>query len=58
MYPINKSLAYLFIYKFDQLNQFDDWTLFCPSSKYQIFMLNLIICNSIFNRRKFLYILY
>jgi len=36
MYPINTSLAYFLIYKFDQipqLNQIDGWTLFCPSSK-------------------------
>jgi hypothetical protein len=38
--PLNASLAYLFIYKFDQLpqlnssiNQIDGWTLLCPSSK-------------------------
>ncbi|CAF4448237.1 unnamed protein product, partial [Adineta steineri] len=35
--PLNTSLAYLFIYKFDQLpqlntsiNNIDGWTLFCP----------------------------
>ncbi len=40
MHPLNLSLAYLFIYKFDQtpqlnssINQIDGWTLFCPSSK-------------------------
>ena len=38
--PLNTSLAYLFIYKFDQLPQLnssinfiDGWTLLCPSSK-------------------------
>jgi hypothetical protein len=40
MHPLNLSLVYLFIYKFDQtpqlnssINQIDGWTLFCPSSK-------------------------
>ncbi len=40
MHPLNITLAYLFIYKFDQtpqlnssINQIDGWTLFCPSSK-------------------------
>jgi len=40
MHPLNLSLAYLFLYKFDQtpqlnssINQIDGWTLFCPSSK-------------------------
>jgi hypothetical protein len=40
MHPLNTSLAYLFIYKFDQtpllnssVNLIDGWTLFCPSSK-------------------------
>ena len=39
--PLNITLGYLFIYKFDQtpqLNsmkyQIDDWTLFCPSSEF------------------------
>ncbi len=39
MHPLNTSLAYLFIYKFDQtpllnssVNLIDGWTLFCPSS--------------------------
>ncbi len=39
MRPLNTSLAYLFIYKFDQtpllnssVNLIDGWTLFCPSS--------------------------
>ncbi len=38
--PLNTSLAYLFIFKFDQtpllnssINLIDGWTLFCPSSK-------------------------
>jgi hypothetical protein len=37
--PLNISLAYLFIYKFDQapqlnssINQIDGWTIFCPSN--------------------------
>jgi hypothetical protein len=33
--PLNTSLAYLFIYKFDQIpqwNQMDGWTLFCPEN--------------------------
>ncbi|CAF4641422.1 unnamed protein product [Rotaria sp. Silwood1] len=37
--PLNKKLAYLFIYKFDHspilnslINQIDEWTLFCPSN--------------------------
>jgi hypothetical protein len=39
MRPLNTSLAYLFIYKFDQtpllnssINLIDGWTLFCPIS--------------------------
>ena len=38
MHPLNTTIAYLFIYKFDQtpqlnssLNTIDGWTLFCPS---------------------------
>jgi hypothetical protein len=38
--PLNISLGYLFIYKFDQspqlnssVNQIDGWTVLCPSSK-------------------------
>ena len=34
MHPLNESLAYLMIYKFDQipqLNALDGWRLFCPS---------------------------
>jgi hypothetical protein len=41
MRPLNTSLAYLFIYKFDQtpllnssINLIDGWTLFCPISKF------------------------
>jgi hypothetical protein len=41
MHPLNTSLAYLFIYKFDQtpllnssVNLIDGWTLFCPISKF------------------------
>jgi hypothetical protein len=36
IHRLNKNLAYLLIYKFDQLfqltNQMDNWTLLCPSS--------------------------
>jgi hypothetical protein len=32
--PLNQSLAYLFIYKFDQLNQLNGSIIFCPSSKF------------------------
>ncbi|CAF3807836.1 unnamed protein product [Rotaria sp. Silwood1] len=39
MHPLNSSLAYLFIYKFDQtpqlnssINSINGWTLFCPSN--------------------------
>lgn len=34
MHPLNVTLAYAFIYRFDhspQMNQFDDWTVWCPS---------------------------
>jgi hypothetical protein len=38
--PLNTSVAYLFIYKFDStpllnisIRQIDGWSLFCPSSK-------------------------
>jgi hypothetical protein len=41
MHPLNTSLGYLFIYKFDNspqlnssINQIDGWTLFCPSSEF------------------------
>ena len=40
IHPLNLTLAYLFIYKFDStpilnssINLIDGWTLFCPSSK-------------------------
>ncbi len=40
IHPLNSSLAYLFIYKFDgppqlnsSMNLIDGWTLLCPSSK-------------------------
>ena len=40
IHPLNTSLAYLFIYKFDSapqlnssVNLLDGWTLLCPSSK-------------------------
>jgi hypothetical protein len=40
IHPLNTSLGYLFIYKFDSspllnssINQIDGWTLFCPLSK-------------------------
>ena len=39
--PLNTSLGYLFIYKFDtapilnsSVNQIDGWTLLCPSSEF------------------------
>jgi hypothetical protein len=34
--PLNKNVAYLFVYQFDkpiQLNKLDDSQIFCPSSK-------------------------
>ena len=38
-HPVNQSLSYLLIYKFDQIpqlnfstSQIDDWTIICPSS--------------------------
>jgi hypothetical protein len=41
MHPLNTTLGYLFIYKFDSspqlnssINQIDGWTLFCPSSEF------------------------
>ena len=47
--PLNTSLAYLFIYKFDQMpqlnssiNLIDGWTLLCPSSKHSSNLNNLI----------------
>lgn len=50
MHPIDTNLAYIFIYKFDnipQWNQFDGWSLFCPSSTIHFsFLLNHI---NIFN---------
>ena len=40
IHPLNSSVAYLFIYKFDRapqlnssINLIDGWTLLCPSSK-------------------------
>ena len=46
MQPLNRSLAYLFIYRFDQSPQLnssisliDGWTIFCPSSKFLPFSL-------------------
>jgi len=51
MHPLNTSLGYLFIYKFDSspilnssVNQIDGWTLFCPSSKFHsVCIIQLII---------------
>jgi hypothetical protein len=47
MRPLNPSLAYLFIYKFDQapllnssVNLIDGWTLFCPISKFCLILNN------------------
>ncbi len=44
MYPLNTSLGYLLIYKFDNfpqfigsINQTDGWSLFCPFSKLFLF---------------------
>jgi len=44
IFPLNKNLSYLFIYKFDQppkltesINHIDNWTLFCSSGKISIF---------------------
>ena len=41
MEPLNESVAYLFIYRFDQIpqlnssiKQIDGWTLFCPLSEF------------------------
>ena len=52
--PLNTSLAYLFIYKFDQLsllnssiNQIDGWTLLCPSSKFFFTLSNPLCINHI-----------
>jgi len=45
--PLNSSVAYLFIYKFDQIpqlnssiNQIDGWTIFCHQSMYTYFLDN------------------
>lgn len=45
--PINPTVAYLFIYKFDQMpqlnssiKQIDGWSLFCPSSMMNSSQLN------------------
>jgi hypothetical protein len=44
MNPLNISLGYLLIYRFDNspqlnssINQIDGWSLFCPSSKFDFF---------------------
>ena len=43
LHPLNISLSYLFIYKFDRspvlnssVQQIDGWTIFCPSSKITV----------------------
>ena len=43
IHPLNRSIGYLFIYKFDgipqlnsSINQTDGWTLFCPSSEFDL----------------------
>jgi len=41
--PLNSSVAYLLIYKFDkipQLNEIDGWTVFCPSTFHNYFLDN------------------
>ena len=41
--PLNSSVAYEFIYKFDQIprvNQIDGWTRFCPSEFHKYFLDN------------------
>jgi len=44
MHPLNTSLGYLLIYRFDgspklssSINQTDGWSLLCPSSEYFLF---------------------
>lgn len=48
MEPLNTSLAYLFVYRFDQLPQLnestsniDGWTLFCPSGESPSLVLHI-----------------
>jgi len=41
--PLNSSVGYLLIYKFDkipQLNEIDGWTVFCPSNFHSFFVDN------------------
>jgi hypothetical protein len=47
IHPLNSSLAYLFIYKFDQtpqlnssISQIDGWTLLCPSTSFHLELTN------------------
>ena len=48
--PLNLTIAYLFIYKFDRvpqlnssINLIDGWTILCPSSKSHLFQITLEI---------------
>ena len=52
--PLNLTMAYLFIYKFDRapqlnssINLIDGWTLLCPSSKSHIsqIILQITLCS-------------
>ena len=52
--PLNLTIAYLFIYKFDlapqlnsSINLIDGWTLLCPSSKSHLFqiILQITLCS-------------
>jgi hypothetical protein len=59
MEPLDRSLAYLFIYKFDsspQLNsttsQIDGWSLFCPSSELFIYSPLLKLLRELFRFNK------
>jgi hypothetical protein len=54
MHPLNTSLGYLMIYKFDgspqlnsSINQTDGWSLMCPSSKSSYPSDSILMCESI-----------